>query len=209
MIRLSSRRRSLGRLIAVIGALSLLVAACGDDGGDDESSGATTAAPDDATSTTTTAPATTVPPPESGEKLEDLQLNVVEFGEDGFVEIINTGGDAVTLAGIFICEFPDYADLGDVADVATLGGGETLRVAADVLGGVSIDDGEAALYDGDDFASSDAMLSYVQWGSGGHERASVAVPAGLWPSVDVFVTPDPAFYSIESGGFAADPEGWS
>ena len=209
MFRPSSRRRSLARLVAVLGAFSLLVAACGDDGGPDDDAGPTSAPSGENTSTTTTVPATTAPPPESGEALEVLQLNVVEFGDDGYVEIINTGGDDVTLAGIFICEFPDYADLGDVADAATLAGGDTLRIPASVLGGLSADDGEAALYDGDDFASSDAMLSYVQWGTGGHERASVAVEAGLWPAEDVFVAPDPAFNSIESGGFAADPEGWS
>jgi hypothetical protein len=189
--------------------LSLLAAACGDDGGGGEDGSSVTTTTASGATTSTTAPATTVPPPESGEALEDLQLNVVEFGDDGFVEIINTGADSVTLAGIYICEFPDYADLGDVAEVATLDAGETLRIPAEVLGGLSSDDGEAALYLGDDFASSDAMLSYVQWGTGAHERASVAVDAGLWPSVDVFVTPDPAFNSIESGGFAADPEGWS
>jgi hypothetical protein len=193
----------------VIGVLSLLAAACGDDsgGGGDGSAATSTTSPSDATSTTV--PATTAPPPDSGEALEDLQLNVVEFGDDGFVEIINTGADPVTLAGIYICEFPDYADLGDVAEIASLEGGETLRIPAEVLGGLSIDSGETALYDGDDFASSDAMLSYVQWGTGEHERSSVAVDAGLWPAVDVFVVPDPAFTSIESGGFAADPEGWS
>lgn len=208
MFRPSSRCRSLARVVAVVGAFSLLVAACGDDGGTDDAS-PTSAPSDENTSTTTTAPVTTAPPPESGEALEVLQLNVVEFGDDGYVEIINTGGDEVTLAGIFICEFPDYADLGDVADATTLAGGDTLRIPAAVLGGLSADGGEAALYEGDDFGSSDAMLSYVQWGTGGHERASVAVAAGLWPAEDVFVTPDPAFPSIESGGFAADPEGWS
>ncbi|MEZ5245998.1 MAG: hypothetical protein R2707_12940 [Acidimicrobiales bacterium] len=209
MPRSSSRRRFLARLIAVLGVVSLFAAACGDDGdgGGDGSPATNTAAPGDAT-TTTTAPATTAPPPESGEQL-DLQLNVVEFGDDGFVEIINTGAEPVTLAGIYICEFPDYADLGDVAEIASLEAGATLRIPAAVLGGLSSEDGEAALYAGDDFTSSDAMLSYVQWGVGEHERASVAVDAGLWPSVDVFVTPDPAFNSIESGGFAADPEGWS
>lgn len=205
----SPSRPFLVRLLAVMGVASLLAAACSDDGGNDDAGDGTTSAPAETTSTTTTEPATTAPIPETGEALQDLQLNIVEFGPDGYVEIVNTGSESVTLAGVYICEFPDYEDLGDVAEVATLGSGETVRIAAEHLGGISADSGEAALYNGDDFGSSDGILSYVQWGTGDHTRASVAADAGLWPSAAEFVTPDPAFNSIESGGFAPDPESWS
>ncbi len=205
----SPSRRLAVRLVVLLSAVALIAAACGDDGGSGESdSSSTTGAVGDAT-TTSTLPATTAPIPETGEALESLQLNVVEFGDAGYVEIKNTGTDDITLAGISICEFPDYEDLANVTDLETLGAGETLQIPADILGGIDAASGEAALYNGTSFGSPDAMLSYVQWGTGDHERSSVAVDAGLWPSVDVFVTPDPAFNSIESGGFAADPEGWS
>jgi len=207
MIRFPRTGRTFCRVFAAVAVVAVLASACGDDDGDAADVTSTTAA--ESTSSTTTAPTTTAPIPETGQALGDLQLNVVQFGDEGYVEIINTGSDPITLAGVYICEFPDYADLGDVADVATLDPGATTQIAADVLGGLSIDSGEAALYDGDDFGSADAMLSYVQWGTGDHQRSSVAAEAGLWPSVDDFVTPDPAFGAIESGGFAADPESWS
>lgn len=212
MSRSFTPRPSVRRLMMLLAAFVLLTVACSDDGnesGDDAGAPATDDAPGGADESTTTAPTTTAPIPEGGEALEVLQLQLVEFGDAGYVEIVNTGAEPVGLAGVYICEFPDYADLGDILDLAELDAGATVQIPAEHLGGISADDGEAALYDGDDFGSADAMLSYVQWGSGGHERASVAVDAGLWPSVDAFVTPDPAFNSIESGGFAPDPEGWS
>ncbi len=207
MIRFPRTGSPFRRVLTAVAVVALLASACSDDGSDEADATSTSAA--ESTSSTTTAPTTTAPIPETGQALGDLQLNVVQFGDDGYVEIVNTGSDPITLAGVYICEFPDYADLGDVADVATLEPGATTQIAADVLGGLSIDSGEAALYDGDDFESADAILSYVQWGTGDHQRASVAAEAGLWPSVDDFVTPDPAFGAIESGGFAADPESWS
>ena len=207
MSRSSAYSRRAGRLLAVLAAVALVAAACGDDS--TSGSDATTTTADAATSTTTTLPTTTAPIPEGAVALEALQLNIVEFGEAGFVEIINTGSESIPLAGVNICEWPDYADLGDVVDIESLEPGATVQVSADVLGGIDAADGEAALYDGSDFGSPDAMLSYVQWGSGDHQRATVAVAAGLWPSAADFVTPDEAVNSIESGGFAADPEGWS
>lgn len=204
----TSRRPLSTRVFAVIGVLVVLAAACGDDGGSEDGSVTTTAASVE-TTPTSAPPETIAPIPETGVALGDLQLNAVAFGEAGYVEIVNTGSEAVPLAGVYICEFPDYADLGDVAEVDVLEPGETTQIAAEHLAGLSADSGEAALYNGDDFDSSDAILSYVQWGTGDHQRASVAAEAGLWPGADVFVTPDPAFGLIESGGFAPDAESWS
>ncbi len=204
-----ARHRFAIRLLVLLSAATLVAAACSDDGGSDDATDSPTSDAADDTASTTTAPATTAPIPETGQALDALQLNIVEFGGEGFVEIKNTGSESITLAGINICEFPDYEDLANVTDLEVLEGGETLQVPAEHLGGIDVAGGEAALYSGTNFGSPDGMLSYVQWGSGDHERASVAVEAGLWPAVDVFVTPDPAFTSIESGGFAADAEGWS
>lgn len=200
------------RLIALLAALALLAAACGDDSGGDDQAGGDDGAPSDetsTTSTTTTEPGTTQPIPDAGEALVDLQLSVVEFGPDGFVTIVNQGDEDVDLNGINLCQFPTYLDLGTVVDGGVLAAGTSVDIAAEHWGGLDAASGEAALYEGSNFASPDGMLSYVQWGAGGHERASVAAAAGLWPSADAFVTPDPAFNNIESGGFAADPESWS
>ena len=209
MSRRSARGRTLTRLLVILSVCSLIAAACSDDSSDGADATTTSTVAAENAPTTPTEPPTTAPIPETGEALDALQLSIVQFGDEGFVEILNTGADAITLAGINICEFPDYEDLADVTDLETLAAGETLRIPAKHLAGIDAADGEAALYDGSDFGSPDGMLSYVQWGAGDHRRASVAVDAGLWPSTDAFVTPNPEFNSIESGGFAAEVDGWS
>lgn len=197
------------RVLALLAMLALLAVACGDDSGDDaEATDGDDVAVDD-TTTTTTVPGTTAPPPEGSEAVVDVQLRAVEFGVDGYVEIVNNGADDADLNGIFLCQFPNYEDLGTLVEGGTLAAGATVQIPAAEWGGLDVATGEAALYNGNDFDSSDGILSYVQWGEGGHERASIAADAGLWPAADVFVTPDPSFNSIESGGFAADPENWS
>lgn len=198
-------------LLAFVAVLALLAAGCGDDSDDGDAGGDDGANVDDSstTSTTTTEPGTTQPIPEAGAALVDLQVSLVEFGAEGFVTIVNQGDDDADLNGIFLCQFPTYVDLGTIVDGGVLAAGASIDIAADNWGGLDAASGEAALYNGDDFGSPDAMLSYVQWGEGGHQRASVAADAGLWPTADDFVTPDPAFNNIESGGFTADPESWS
>lgn len=207
MPRHLTNRRSAGRVIALLIVVVLAAAACSDDGGGDSS--ADSAGSDSGDATTTTIPGTTTPIPETGEALVDLQIEVVEFGEEGYVEIANNGDDEASLDGIYSCQFPTYTDLGTVVDGGVIAAGETVKIPAAVWGGLDAESGEAALYQGDDFSSADAILSYVQWGDGGHERAAVAAEAGIWPSADAAATPDPAFNSIESGGDPADPENWS
>jgi hypothetical protein len=194
-------------VLAVVALVALFAAGCGDDGGSDdaEPAGTTSAAP----STTTTQPGTTAPPPEGAISLAELEIVFVEFGDAGYVEIANRADTDADVAGIFLCQFPTYADLGTIVPDATIPAGGTVQVSADNWGGLSADDGEAALFQGDTFDSADAILSYVQWGSGDHQRAPVAVEAGIWPSADASVTPDPGFNSIELGGFGGDPENWS
>ena len=52
---------------------------------------------------------------------------------------------------------------------------EVARISA-----LSPDSGEVGLYSISSFSSSDAILGYVEWGSSGHGRSSVAVAAGIW-----------------------------
>jgi hypothetical protein len=205
MTRFTSSR--IARIIAVLGAVAMLAAACSDESGSDPEAGATTV-PESTTSTSTTLPGTTAPIPETGQALSDLELTLVEFGADGFVEFRNNGADDIDLAGVMISSFPDYADLGTIVDGGTIAAGATARVPAEHVGGLSVDSGEAALYAEANYGSAEAILSYVQWGHGDHTRSPVAVEAEIWPAADVFVTPDPTFNNIESGGDAADPELW-
>lgn len=201
-------RRSLLTLFAVF---ALIAAACG--GGDDSAAddlppdepGVTPEGTIDAEPTETAPPTTDTIPPEAVE-LPDLQIVFVEFGDEGFVEIANVGDTDADVNGIQLCQFPTYLDIGPIAG-GTIAAGESIRVSASGIGGLSVDGGEAALYSSPDFTNPEAIFGFVQWGTGG-ARAEVAAEAGIWPA-GVSIEPDPAFNSIELFGDPADPESWS
>ena len=100
-----------------------------------------------------------------------------------------------------------HIDLGEQLGGLALGPGESVEVPAAAIGGLNIEGGEAALYSAPDFTNPEAIIAFVQWGTGG-ARADVAAEAGIWPA-DASVEPDPQFNSIELFGDPADPEAWS
>lgn len=136
----------------------------------------------------TTAPEAETPQPEST-GTPTFAITEVAFGSDGFVTITNVGDGAGSFSG-FLCQRPSYADV----STPSLQPGESHRIPASggAFGSLSADDGEMGLYRDSNFGSSDSIISYVEWGSSGHGRASVAVGAGIWA--------DGAF--VDSGGAA-------
>lgn len=201
------------RLLALLAIVVVLAAACGgsdneladDPVADDPGVTPDGTVPDDEPATT--APSTTETIPPEATELPDLQIVFVEFGDAGYVEISNVGAEAADLNGIQLCQFPTYVDLGTVVEGASIPAGESVRVDAATIGGLSADGGEAALYGTAEFTNPDAIFAFVQWGTGG-ARADVAAEAGIWPA-GASVEPDPAFNSIELFGDPADPESWS
>ena len=198
-------------LFTVFALFALVAAACGgsDDAAEDGSS------PDDsgggseeeaASEPVETAPPTTDTIPPEAVELPDLQIVFVEFGDEGFVEIANVGDTDAEVSGIQLCQFPTYLDIGPIAG-GTIAAGESIRVQASGIGGLSADGGEAALYTSPDFTNPEAIFGFVQWGTGG-ARGDVAAQAGIWPA-GASVEPDPSFNSIELFGDPADPESWS
>jgi len=208
--------RSIRLIISLTALFALLATACGgdddtsdtsatsaDDGGDDGDAADEVEADDDPTST---APTTTAAAPQGTVAIHDLQISIVEFGAEGFIEIVNNGDQDVDVNGIWLCQFPAYADLGSVVDGGVIAAGSSVQIPAGTAGSISIDGGEAALYTSRDFANPDDIFAYVQWGTGGG-RSDVAAGAGIWPA-GASVTPDPEFGNIELGGDPADPESW-
>jgi hypothetical protein len=112
------------------------------------------------------------------------------FGADGHVTLTNSSGADVSVDGLWLCNRPAYTAL-----TGTIAAGGTLEVAASELGGLGADGGEAALYTAQDFENSEAIVDYVQWGTGGG-REGVAVTAGIWDEGGS-VEPDPEFGAIE------------
>lgn len=197
-------------LFALLSVTAVLVAGCG-SGDDAASEGAAVDPAEESTTSTSAAPVETAPPttdtiPPDATELPDLQITFVEFGNDGFVVITNVGDEPALLDGIHFCQFPTYVDLGPLVG-RELAPNESVEIAGTEVGGLGIAGGEAALYSAPDFSNPDAIIAYVQWGTGG-ARSDVAAAAGIWPQ-GASVTPDPQFNSIELFGDPADVEAWS
>ncbi len=184
--------------------LALLSAGCGGDDSDETAE----PQPTDPTPTTSTT-STTVPIPQDAVGLGDLVITGVEFGEGGVVRVQNRGNTDANVNGIYICQFPQYTDLGTEVTGGVIDAGATVEIPASAVGGLSSAGGEAALYaNNSDFGSPDNILAYVQWGTGG-ARAEVATAANIWAGPDVSITPDPAYNDIVLEGDPVDPENWS
>lgn len=195
--------------------LAVLLAACGvgSEGSSERSEPLTTQPSTTSTSTTASPsrsnPATTAATPEGAVALAQLVIDRVEFGDEGFVRVENRGATDADVNGTYICQFPQYRDLGEVVPSGVIAAGATFEVPAAVVGGLASVGGEAALYsNANDFGSADNILAYVQWGTGG-ARAEVATAANIWAGADVSVTPDPEYNDIVLEGDPADPENWS
>lgn len=186
------------RAQAILAALTLVIAACGtasETATTVESGATTTIRPDTTTSagaTTTSAAveATTSTPSPSG---AHFVLTSVSLGEGGMIVITNVGDVTGNLTGHFLCQRPAYFAIPDVEVppgqfVAISTGGTVFQPPPDAItidqvatiGTLRPDDGEVGLYDSGNFGASTDILSYVEWGSSGHGRSSVAVKAGIW-----------------------------
>lgn len=113
------------------------------------------------------------------------QIVINELIPGATIEIKNLGTESVDISSYWLCNFPNYSQLSDLnvsCGSLTLASGAT--VAIDDFDSFSESDGEIGIYTTDTFSSSNAMIDYVEWGSTGHERSSVAVDAGLWTTGD-------------------------
>ena len=105
-----------------------------------------------------------------------LGLSIVSIDFDaGEVVVANDGDAAVELDGLWLCNFPSYAQIAGAGSVEP---GATATVSLPI--DVSAAAGELGLYTSDSFSSADAIEAYVEWGSADHERAPVAIEAGIW-----------------------------
>jgi len=184
------RRASAGMVFIV---LALFASACSTSP-DATSTSATGSGPgveSTAEPTTTTVVATTQPI-----VIVDARFAVrrVVFGEQGWIELVNTGPQAGNVHGLWIAIHPFYLELPPSivevgqAVVITLGpetGDDVLVEAAGLLPVLAAPDGEIALYSNGNFGDPDAIVDYLEWGSGGHFRSTVAEAAGIWDETRV------------------------
>lgn len=169
---------------------------------------------------TTTAPpvTTTTLPPNAAPRFGITQVG---FGEAAHVVIANRGNGPGTLEGMWLCQFPNCRRL----PAGQLGPGESavigltdasppelagIAVTVDLgpaLGAIRPQSGALALYAERAFDDPAAVVSYVEWGSGGHQRSDVAIAAGIWTEGFVPVPVEAA--AITSGVFpVSGPGDW-
>ncbi|MGI9621975.1 MAG: LPXTG cell wall anchor domain-containing protein [Acidimicrobiales bacterium] len=133
----------------------------------------------------------------------------------GTVEITNHGDAEVDVNGLILCNFPAY---GAIADAPPIAPGETITVDSGAAG-VPLDPttGEMGIYTAPEYENPDAIITYVEWGAPGHQRAPVAVAAGVWTegtaevvdgfivaSVDNPISPDDWVVSTQDTETAGD-----
>ncbi len=135
-------------------------------------------------------------PAEPGVLRPGLQVTSVDF-TTGVTVITNLGERDIDLTGHWICNRPSYAEL----PAQVLAPGQSVEAS---LGGFSADGGEVAIYTSDAFGDSEAISTYVSWGSEGG-RQPVAEEAGIWSGDPVRPSGD----TIELTGEPGSAAGWS
>jgi len=102
------------------------------------------------------------------------------------VTIHNYGGTTVDISSYWFCQFPSYVKVSLMA--APITGSTMLTSGADVTITSSVNfgvaNGEFGLYNNiitnADFGNASKILDYLEWGTSGHTRESVAIAAGIW-----------------------------
>ena len=133
---------------------------------------------------------------DNGFEFNDVIIN--EVSNDGQVEIFNGTDEAIDVSNYWLCNFPTYTRLSNL----TLECGSLMIQPGEytVVSGFSAfnaTDAELGLYRTNSFSSANAIVSYLEWGSSGHQRAGVAISAGIW-TADFAVPAPTAAESIQT-----------
>ncbi|MCB0705821.1 MAG: T9SS type A sorting domain-containing protein [Saprospiraceae bacterium] len=137
------------------------------------------------------------------------QVIINEIDPNGTIEIKNIGTNIEPIANYFLCEYPNYAQLSTLTvecGSLALEPGQLVVVSGFPLGGAA--DGELAFYISNQFTNPNAIIDYVEWGSTGHVRSSVAGMAGIW-SLGDFVPSWAGSASLEYDGTGNDSGNWT
>lgn len=205
-------------------ALVLVLSACTNGGTSSDSAAGSTLEPT-TPSPTTAAPGgageTTVPDTTSTTIVTGnatFVIGSVVFGDEGTIEIGNLGPDSGDLSGFWIAIHPYYLEIPSTiiapgkaitVSVAESADPELVIPAAGLLPPLKSGSGEIGLYSSGGFGDPDAIVDYVEWGSAGHVRTSVAVEAGLWPEDQAIVIDGTATGLTAEDRSEPGPEGWS
>lgn len=113
------------------------------------------------------------------------QVIINEFQpETNTIELKNIGSTTVDVSSYEACSFPVYDAMEDLTLVSgslNMAPGDILVVSGHTMG---VADDELGIYSTPSYTNPDAMMDYVEWGSTGHQRSTVAVAAGIWNTGD-------------------------
>ena len=152
----------------------------------------TATAPAQTSGPAATAAPPTAAPPTTAPAAAEFSITAVSISPAGqHVVVQNVGGVAGNLTGFAICQAPSYHVFGDIelapgeSLAVSLGGSVFIpppgaKTTSASIGTIGAGDGEIGLYARADFGNSSAIVDYVEWGSTGHTRSSVAAGAGIW-----------------------------
>jgi len=147
--------------------------------------------------------------------VSQVKINEVFYatGNDT-IELKNFDSQPINITGWRFCSKLNY--LPTINDLTIVGGG-SLNIPAGgilVLTGFNLDNTAAdlGLYlpvnSNADFATASFMVDFVQWGSAGQSRESVAVSKGIWSAGDFVPTVTTTGSSIEYDGEGNSASDW-
>jgi len=215
------------RLCALLLCLFAVAYGCGDgsDGGNAENidsslpiSGATTAVEQPTSSTTAEVPRPSI-------------INEI-FPETSQIELFNRTSSPIDVSGFWVCHTtpePLYARIPDntviepeeflIVNWGSDGNNSENEIFFPALPlPLNVEHGEFGLYKSfeffpDNFADSNLLLDYVQWGEANHLRQGVAVGANLWPENAFVSSPSPgqslSFTGVAGPGTGNTPDAWT
>ena len=100
---------------------------------------------------------------------------------DNTVVLRNYGGSTIDVSSYWFCNWPSYAQISGMSvnsGSTNLASGEEVNITSSINFGVS--DAEFGLYTTNASSFANDMIDYLQWGSFGHQRESVANTAFLF-----------------------------
>ena len=118
---------------------------------------------------------------DDGEGFQFTDAVISEVSADGEIEIFNGTDAAIDVTDYYLCNFPAYTRVGNLTlDCGTLVIQPGDYAVVSGWSGFDAQDGELGLYRTPNYGSSDAIVSYLEFGTPGHFRAGVAIAAGIW-----------------------------
>ena len=134
-------------------------------------------------------------------------INEVDYRVNDRVEIKNFSANPIDISSWWFCSLFDYVQ---ISSLEVVEGSTTLQPNATVVvSGFSLNDSAAdlVLYNTPTFSNPDVLEAFVQWGSGGNGRESVAASKGIWTAGD-FVPLVAEGHSIEYDGDGTTASDW-